>query len=58
MNLNTAISNYSTPKLSISLCKYADKKPSLIYSKSQLKKFEWAMDVKDDYWKKYPDTEK
>lgn len=58
VNLNTAISNYSTPKLSISLCKYADKKPSLIYSKSQLKKFEWAMDVKDDYWKKYPDTEK
>lgn len=54
VNLNTAISNYSTPRLTISLCKYADKEPSLVYSKSQLKKFEWALDTDKNYWKKYP----
>ena len=56
VNLGTAISNYSEPKIYISLCKYADKEPSLIYSKTQLKKFEWAMNVSKDFWKKYPNV--
>ena len=56
VNLSTAISNYSEPKIYISLCKYADKEPNLIYSKAQLKKFEWAMNVSKDFWKKYPNV--
>ena len=54
VNLSTALNAYSTPKLPISLCKYADKDPSIIYSKAQLKKFEWAKKVSKDFWKKYP----
>ena len=54
INLSTSLNAYSTPKLPISLCKYADKEPSIVYSKAQLKKFEWAMNVGKDYWKKYP----
>lgn len=54
INLSTSLNAYATPKLPISLCKYADKDPSIIYSKAQLKKFEWAMNVSKDYWKKYP----
>lgn len=56
VNLGTSLNAYSTPKLPISLCKYADKDPSIIYSKAQLKKFEWAMNVSKDYWKKYPNV--
>ena len=56
VNLGTALNAYSQPKLPISLCKYADKDPSIIYSKAQLKKFEWAMNVSKDYWKKYPNV--
>ena len=52
INLSTSLNSYSQPKLPISLCKYADKDPSIIYSKAQLKKFEWAMNVSKDYWKK------
>lgn len=56
VNLGTALNAYSTPKLPISLCKYADKDPSLIYSKAQLKKFEWAKKVSKDFWRKYPNV--
>ena len=56
INLSTSLNAYATPKLPISLCKYADKDPSIIYSKTQLKKFEWAMNVSKDYWKKYPNV--
>ena len=56
VNIGTALNAYSTPKLPISLCKYADKDPSIIYSKAQLKKFDWAMNVNKDYWKKYPNV--
>lgn len=56
INLETALNAYSIPRLPISLCKYADKDPSIIYSKTQLKKFEWAMDASKDYWKKYPNV--
>ena len=56
VNLGTALNAYSTPKLPMSLCKYADKNPSIIYSKAQLKKFEWAKKVSKDFWKKYPNV--
>lgn len=56
VNLSTSLNAYSTPKLPISLCKYADKDPSLIYSKAQLKKFEWAKKVSKDFWRKYPNV--
>lgn len=56
VNLSTSLNAYSTPKLPISLCKYADKDPSLIYSKAQLKKFEWANKVSKDFWRKYPNV--
>lgn len=56
VNLGTALNAYSTPKLPMSLCKYADKEPSIIYSKAQLKKFEWAKKVSKDFWKKYPNV--
>lgn len=58
VNLGTAINSYSTPLLTMSLCKYAKKEPKLVYSKTQLKKFEWAIDVDKNYWKKYPNTDK
>lgn len=54
VNLGTSLNAYSTPRLPLSLCKYADKNPRLIYSEAQLKKFEWANDVDSSYWKKYP----
>lgn len=54
INLETALNAYSTPRLPLSLCKYADKNPRLIYSEAQLKKFEWANNVDSSYWKKYP----
>jgi DNA topoisomerase IB len=56
VNLGTALNAYSTPKLPMSLCKYADKDPSIIYSKTQLKKFEWAKKVSKDFWRKYPNV--
>lgn len=56
VNISTALNAYSVPKLPISLCKYADKSPSIIYSKAQLKKFEWAEKVSKDYWRKYPNV--
>lgn len=56
VNLSTSLNAYSTPKLPISLCKYADKDPSIIYSKAQLKKFEWAKKVSKDFWRKYPNV--
>lgn len=56
INLSTSLNNYSQPKLLISLCKYANKNPNIIYSKAQLKKFEWAMNVDTNYWKKYPNV--
>lgn len=56
VNLSTSLNAYSTPKLPISLCKYADKDPSIIYSKAQLKKFEWAENVSKDFWRKYPNV--
>ena len=56
INLSTSLNAYAEPKLPISLCKYADKDPSLIYSKAQLKKFEWAKKVSKDFWRKYPNV--
>ena len=56
VNLSTSLNAYSTPKLPISLCKYAKKNPSMIYSKTQLEKFKWALNVDEEYWKKYPNV--
>lgn len=53
-NLSTNLNAYSNPQLNYSLCKYANKDPSIIYSKTQLAKFEWAKDVDENYWKEYP----
>lgn len=56
VNLSTSLNAYSTPKLPISLCMYARKNPNMIYSKTQLEKFKWALNVDEEYWKKYPNV--
>lgn len=53
-NISTAINSYSSPTLSYSLCKYANKNPSLLYSKTQLEKFAWAEKVDETYFMRYP----
>lgn len=52
--INTAKSNYTSPKSAFSLCKYCNKEPKLLFTKSLLSKFEWAKDVDSEYWKTAP----
>lgn len=55
--LNTAKTNYSSPKVAFSLCKYAEQEPTTIYSKSLVERFSiWASDVDENYWKDYPNV--
>ena len=52
-NLNTALASYSNPQLNYSLCKYANQDISIIYSKAQQAKFEWASQINKKFWKNY-----
>lgn len=54
--INTARTNYSTPKIVFSYCKDMDVPVEKIYSKTLKDKFSWAEDTPKDYWKKYPDV--
>lgn len=52
--LNTSRTNYSTPSLAVGFCKKFDIDISKIYSKSLLKKFEWALDTPASYYENFP----
>ena len=55
--LNTAMTNYSNPKVAYSLCKDTNHEPTTIYSKSLVERFNvWANNVPSDYWRKYPNV--
>jgi DNA repair exonuclease SbcCD ATPase subunit len=53
--VNTAMANYSNPKVAYSLCKSSGHEPIVIYSKSLVERFNvWANATDKEYWKKYP----
>lgn len=54
--LGTSKSSYSSPKVVISWCKDKGVPIEKIYTKTLQKKFEWAMDTDETYYKKYPNV--
>ena len=55
--LNTAMTNYSSPRIAYSLCKDTNHEPTVIYSKALVERFNvWASDTPTDYWRKYPNV--
>lgn len=56
--LGTSRTNYSTPALAVSFCKKFDIDISKIYSKTLLKKFEWALDTPVSYYDNFPNEAK
>jgi DNA topoisomerase-1 len=51
--LSTSKANYIDPRIGISFCKRFDIPIEKIYNSSMQKKFEWALDVEDDYFEKF-----
>jgi DNA topoisomerase-1 len=54
--LGTSKASYSSPKVVLSWCKDNEVPIEKIYTKTLIKKFEWAMDTDKDYYKKYPNV--
>lgn len=52
--LNTSKGNYADPRIPVSWCKDNDVDVKRIFSKTLQEKFEWAMDIGPDFYKKYP----
>ena len=48
--LNTSLKNYIDPRIVVSWADREDVKISNIYSASLMKQFEWAIDMKQEYW--------
>lgn len=55
--INTAKTNYSSPKIAYSFCKANDIPISTVYSKSLAEKFDWAEDVEEDYYMNFPNND-
>ena len=53
--LGTSRTNYSTPALAVAFCKKFDIDVGKIYSKTLLKKFEWALDTPVSYYDNFPE---
>lgn len=56
MALNTSKTNYADPRIPVSWCKDHDVEIKRIFPKTMQEKFEWAMDVDSDFYKKYPNV--
>lgn len=56
MALNTSKTNYADPRIPVSWCKDHDVDIKRIFPKTMQEKFEWAMDVDPDFYKKYPEV--
>lgn len=54
--LNTSKGNYADPRIPVSWCKDNDVDVKRIFSKTLKEKFEWAMGVDEDFYKKYPEV--
>jgi len=54
--LGTSKSSYSSPRVIVSWCKDKEVPIEKVYTKTLIKKFEWAMDTDKDYYKKYPNV--
>lgn len=55
MALNTSKTNYADPRIPVSWCKDHNVDIKRIFPKTMQEKFEWAMDVSPDFYKKYPE---
>ena len=55
--LGTSKMNYSDPRLTISWCKDHNVNLDRIYNKTMQKKFEWALNADEEFYKKYPNVE-
>ena len=53
-SLTTSRTNYSTPSLAVGFCKKFGIDIGKIYSKSLLKKFDWALETPESYYTKFP----
>jgi DNA topoisomerase-1 len=53
-SLTTSRTNYSTPSLAVGFCKKFGIDIGKIYSKSLLKKFNWALETPESYYTKFP----
>lgn len=51
--LSTSKANYCDPRIGISFCKRFDIPIEKIYNSSMQKKFEWALDIEDDYFERF-----
>lgn len=54
--LGTSKLNYSDPRIPISWCKDNNVDLKRIYPATAQKKFDWALDVEPDFYKKYPNV--
>ncbi len=54
--LGTSKTNYADPRIPISWCKDNDVEIKRIFPKTMQEKFEWAVDVSKNFYKKYPDV--
>ncbi len=54
--LGTSKSSYSSPRVIVSWCKDKGVPIEKVYTKTLIKKFEWAMDTDETYYKKYPNV--
>lgn len=55
--LNTSKTAYSTPALTVAICKKFDIPIEKLYSKSLQNKFSWAMNVTESYYDNFPNEE-
>lgn len=55
--INTAKTNYSSPKIAFSFCKANNIPISTVYSKALAEKFDWAEDVEEDYYMNFPNND-
>jgi DNA topoisomerase-1 len=54
--LGTSKGNYADPRILVSWCKDNEVDVKRIFSKTLKEKFEWAMDIDPDFYKKYPNV--
>lgn len=54
--LGTSKTNYSDPRIAYSYCKANDLEVKRIFTPTLQRKFEWAEDVSEDFYKNYPEV--
>ncbi len=48
-NLGTSKLNYCDPRITVSWCKRNNLQPTKIYNKTQIERFNWALDAPEDF---------